>query len=102
MPPPLAKAAHVVHPLTANVACKQGPEPFSPHPHRLVADIDPALKQQVLTFLKLRGNRTYISTTRRITSGDELKWRNGDGGRTRERRGISRRYQPPALTATLV
>ena len=25
------------------------------------------------TFRKLSGNRTYISTTRRITSGDELK-----------------------------
>lgn len=29
------------------------------------------------TFRKDSGNRTYIITTRRITSGDELKYRNG-------------------------
>jgi hypothetical protein len=29
------------------------------------------------TFLRLSGKRTYIITTRRITSGDELKYLNG-------------------------
>ena len=44
----------------------------------------------------------YIMTTRRITSGDELKRRNGEGGSARDLRFMSVRYQPPALPATLV
>jgi hypothetical protein len=32
------------------------------------------------TFRSESGNRTYIMTTSRITSGDELKRRNGLGG----------------------
>jgi hypothetical protein len=38
-----------------------------------MTDVDPALEQQISTFLSDSGNRTYIMTTRRITSGDELK-----------------------------
>jgi hypothetical protein len=48
-------------------------EPVPQEPHRLVADIDPALEQQVLYVPQRQRNRTYIITTRRITSGDELK-----------------------------
>lgn len=54
------------------------------------------------TFRSDSGNRTYIITTSRITSGDELYRRNGDGGLARERRGMHVRYQPPAPHATLV
>jgi hypothetical protein len=43
------------------------------------------------TFRKLSGKRTYIITTRRITSGDELKRRNGLGGLARDLRGIAAR-----------
>jgi hypothetical protein len=32
------------------------------------------------TFLRLSGYFTYIITARRITSGEELKWRNGLAG----------------------
>ena len=32
------------------------------------------------TLRKLSGKRTYIITTRRMISGDELKYRNGDIG----------------------
>lgn len=32
------------------------------------------------TFLSDSGNRTYISTTSRITLGEELKYRNGEAG----------------------
>jgi hypothetical protein len=38
-----------------------------------MADVDPPLEQQILDFLSDRGKRTYIITTRRITSGEELK-----------------------------
>jgi hypothetical protein len=31
------------------------------------------MKQQSSTFRKLSGTRTYIITTRRITSGEELR-----------------------------
>jgi len=46
------------------------------------------------------GNRTYILTTRRITSGDELKRWNGLGGRALDFRLIHRRYYPPAPPTT--
>ena len=42
-------------------------------PNRFVAQVDPALEHQVLDFLSDEGNRTYIITTKRITSGEELK-----------------------------
>ena len=38
-----------------------------------MADVDPALKQQILYLRRLSGKRTYISTTNLITSGDKLK-----------------------------
>lgn len=37
----------------------------------------PRSKSRCPTFRSDNGNRMYISTTRRITSGDELKYRNG-------------------------
>jgi len=43
------------------------------------------------TFLKDSGNRTYISTASRITSGEELKRLNGLAGFVRDLRGITRR-----------
>lgn len=41
--------------------------------HRFVADFYVAFEKQVPTFRRLSGNRTYIITTSRITSGDELR-----------------------------
>ena len=38
-----------------------------------MADVDPALEQQVFHVPEASGKRTYISTTSRITSGDEFK-----------------------------
>ena len=64
---------HRAHPLTADVACEDRAEPVPPLPDRLVADVDPALEQQVLDVRKDSGKRTYIITTRRITSADEFK-----------------------------
>ena len=47
------------------------------------------------TFLSDKGKRTYMSTTSRITAGDELKQRNGLGGNALVSRLIHHRYQPP-------
>jgi hypothetical protein len=42
--------------------------------HGLVAEVDAALGQEVLDIAQAqRGKRMYIITTRRITSGEELK-----------------------------
>jgi len=48
VPFPLAKALHSVHPLAPDIGCKQRAEPVPPMPHRLVADVDPVLGQQIL------------------------------------------------------
>jgi hypothetical protein len=42
-----------------------------------VADVDPALGQQILDIAQRSGYLTYIITTRRMTSGELLKYRNG-------------------------
>ncbi len=47
-PAPVAKALHSADPLAANIGCEHWPEPVPTHPHRLVADVDPAFEQQVL------------------------------------------------------
>jgi hypothetical protein len=47
------------------------------------------------TFRSDSGKRTYIITTRRITSGDELKRRNGLGGSALDLRLIHTRYHLP-------
>jgi hypothetical protein len=38
-----------------------------------VRDVDPTLEQQVFHVRNDSGKRTYIITTRRMTSGEELK-----------------------------
>jgi len=44
----MSEASHPAHPLAANVAGKERPEPVPPLAHGLMADIDAALEQQVL------------------------------------------------------
>jgi hypothetical protein len=48
-----------------------------------------------------KGKRTYIMTTRRTTSGDELNRSNGLGGSAQNLRFIAMRYQPGTIQATL-
>ena len=57
-----------------------------------MADVDPALGQRSSTLRSDSGYLTYIITTRRMTSGELLKYRNGllmapsyHGQRRRER-----------------
>ena len=56
-----------------------------------MAQVDAALEQRSSTFRSNSGKRTYIVITKRITSGDELKWRNG----FRDVLICSRRQRPP-------
>ena len=88
VPPPVAEAAHTADPLTADVSGEQWPEAVPPKRTVSWQTSIPGSASRSSTFLSDSGNLTYISTTSRITSGDELNRRNGDGGRARERRGI--------------
>ncbi len=73
VPSPLTKAAHAAHTLVPDVGGKERAEPVPPAPHRLMADVDPRSNSRSSTFRSDKGKRTYIITTNRITSGDELK-----------------------------
>ena len=48
VPAPLAENLHAAHPLAPHVGGEERAEPVPPHPHGLVANVDPALEQQVL------------------------------------------------------
>ena len=74
---PVANAFHPAHPLSPDIARKHRTEPVPPKPHGFVADINATLEQYILDVRRLSGKRTYIMTKTRITSGDELKYRNG-------------------------
>lgn len=47
VPAPVAKGAHAAHPLPADIGREHRPKSIPPEPHRLVAQVDPALEQQV-------------------------------------------------------
>jgi hypothetical protein len=66
--------------LNASLADRRGEhrtEAVPPQPHGFVADIDPALEQQIFDLPQRKGIRTYIITASRITSGELLKQRKG-------------------------
>ena len=48
-------------------------EAVPPQTDRFVAKVDAALKSRTSTFRRLSGYRTFMMTTSRITSGDDLK-----------------------------
>jgi hypothetical protein len=52
-------------------------KPVPPKSDSLMADVDPALGQEILELRSDSGCLTYIITTRRMTSGELLKYRNG-------------------------
>jgi hypothetical protein len=80
MPPLVPEPAHAADPLPPHLASEHRSDPVPPHSHRLVTDIDPALEQQVFHVPQVEREAQYISTTSRITSGDELKYRKGLSG----------------------
>ncbi len=48
VPAPLRIAAHVCDPLLSDLGGEHRPKPVPPEPDSLVADVDPALGQQIL------------------------------------------------------
>ena len=69
---PMAKAPHPAYALATDITGKQRPVPVPPQPYPLVADVDPALKQQILDVPQTQ-RKPYIITTSRINLGDEFK-----------------------------
>jgi hypothetical protein len=65
--------AHVADPLAADLASEHWAEPVPPEGHRLVANIDARSNSRSSSFRSECGNFTYIITTRRMISGEELK-----------------------------
>jgi hypothetical protein len=77
VPAPLAITLHPAHALATNVGSNKRAEPVPPQPHVSWQILIPRSNNRSSTLRKLSGNRTYIITTRRMISGDELKYRNG-------------------------
>ena len=48
MPSPVAKATQPADPLTTDVGSEHRTEAVPPQPHRLVAEVDAPLKEQIL------------------------------------------------------
>jgi hypothetical protein len=61
----------------ADLAGKHWAKPVPPKPNGLIADIDAALGQEILDVAERERVSQYIITTRRMTSGELLKYRNG-------------------------
>jgi len=47
VPAPLTKTSHPADPLTLDIRCKHWTEPVPPVPDRLMANVDPALREQI-------------------------------------------------------
>ena len=52
MPPPVWICLHPARPFSPNLGGKQPAKPVPPEPNRLLADVDPALTQQVFDIAK--------------------------------------------------
>ena len=73
MPPPLRIPAHVRYPPFSDLSGEHRAELVPPKPDRLMADVDPALGQEILDVAQRQWYFTHISTARRIISGELLK-----------------------------
>jgi len=80
VPLPMPEPAHPANPLPPDVGSKHRADLF--HHSRTVSlsKSIPSSNSRSFTFSSDSGNQTYISTTSRITSGDEWKYRNGLAG----------------------
>jgi hypothetical protein len=67
----------MIDPALSDFRGEHRTEPVPPKPHRFVADIDPALEQQIFYLPQRQRIAAYIITVRRIASGELLKQRNG-------------------------
>jgi hypothetical protein len=77
MPTPLRIAAYVRDASLEDLGGEHWAKPIPPEPNGLVADVDPAFGQQIFDVRSDNGYLMYIITTRRMTSGELLKYRNG-------------------------
>ena len=102
VPFPVPEAAHAIDPLAAYLACKHRPEPIPPETHRLVANVDAALEQQILDVAQ----RQRKSDVHQHNQADNLRRRvetpNGLGGLAFDLRLIALKYRLPAPAATQV
>lgn len=74
VPAQVPKAQHSRHAPPTSLGGEHWTEPVPPVPHRLMANVDPALEHQVFNVPQRDSwKRTYSITTRRITSGNKLK-----------------------------
>ena len=73
MPTPLWIAAPARDPLLSDLGGEYRTKSVPPKPDSLVADVDPPLANRSSTLRSDSGYRTYIITTRRMTSGELLK-----------------------------
>jgi hypothetical protein len=69
----MSKATHSADPLPSDIASEHRADPVPPVSHGFVANVDAALEQQVFDIPQRQRKVEYIITTKRITSGDELK-----------------------------
>jgi hypothetical protein len=60
MPPPVRELAHAMNPLAADLSGEHRAEPVPPEPDGLMANVDPALEQEVFDVLE----REWVSTCR--------------------------------------
>lgn len=82
---------HVVEvpvPLAADVCGEHRTEPILPEPYHLVADVDATFEKQILHVAQ--GGEPHVHQDHQPDyPSDELKRRNGLGGRARDLRGIA-------------
>ena len=99
----MGNAANPANALPANVACEHWSKPVPPH-KRTVSwrSSMPRSNRKSSKFRNDSGNRTDNITTRRITSGDELKQQNGLGGFALNLRFMHDHYQRWARRDALV
>ena len=102
VPTPMGNALHPTDTLSPNGSCEHRAEPVPPEPDCLMEKVDAAFEQQILDIAQRQWEADDIITTSRITSGDELKQRNGFGGFTGDFRFMGARYQRCERSATLV
>ena len=85
----MSEAAHVADAALAHFAREHRPKAVPPEAVGLVAQIDAALERQILDVPQDDGKRTYMGTTSRMISSDELKHRNGLRALALDLRGIN-------------
>jgi hypothetical protein len=68
---------HVRDASLTNLVSEHQAKPIQPEPDSLVADVDPALDQEIFDVSKRQRKFDILTTTRRMTSGELLTYRNG-------------------------